>query len=180
MQRIYMVRHGQSQDNAHKIVSGTHETKLSELGMQQAHNAGDHARALQIDLIVSSPMQRAQQTAEIIARELAYPASDIITLPELAERHLGKLEGASYAQNPRLNGNFPAVEHIQGVEKLPVFHTRVQHALRQILAHKQSKAILIVCHVNVGRMLRTIAEGKKPFGMYDQTKLENGKIYPLL
>lgn len=175
-----MVRHGQSKDNAHKIVSGTHETELSQLGTQQAHDAGDHARALQIDLIISSPMKRAQQTAHIIAEEIAYPATDIITMPELAERGLGKLEGTSYAQNPRLNGNFPAVEHIQGVEKLPVFHARIQHALRQILGYKKNQSILIVCHVNVGRMLRTVAGGKKPLAMYDQTKLENGKIYPLL
>lgn len=180
MQRIYLIRHGQSKDNAHKIVSGSHETPLSGLGTEQAHAAGRNARALGIDLIVASPLGRAQQTAKIIAEEIGYPSGDILTIPELAERDLGKLEGTSYANNPRLNGNFPAVEHIQGVEKLEPFYARVQHALRQIVHDKHHHNVLIVCHVNTGRMLRTIAEGKKPFAMYGQIKLENGKIYPLL
>lgn len=180
MQRLFMVRHGQSQDNAHKIVSGTHETPLSELGREQARAAGQHARALSIDLIVASPLGRAQQTAKIIAEQIGYPESDILTLPELAERDLGKLEGTSYAKNPRLNGNFPAVEHIIGVEKLPHFHARVQHALRHILHDKKHQNVLIVSHVGVGRMLRVVASGKEPFALYDQMKPENGVIYPLL
>jgi uncharacterized phosphatase len=180
MQRVYVVRHGQSKDNAHKIVSGSHETSLSELGIQQAHAAGRNARALRIDLIVASPMGRAHHTARIIAEEIGYPPQDILTVAELTERDLGKLEGTSYAKNPRLNGNFPAVEHIQGVEKLTPFHNRVQHALRQVLHSKKHHIVLIVCHANTGRMLRAIAEGKKPLAMYDQPKLENGTIYPLL
>jgi ribonuclease H / adenosylcobalamin/alpha-ribazole phosphatase len=180
MQRMYMVRHGQSKDNAHKIVSGTHETPLSELGKEQARAAGRHARGLAIDLIVASPLERAQHTARIIAEETGYPATDIVTIPEFSERDLGKLEGTSYAQNPRLNGNFPAVEHIVGVEKLPHFNHRVEHGLRQLLHDKQHKTILIVCHVGVGRMLRVVTAGKKPLELYDQPKLENGVIYPLL
>lgn len=180
MQRVYVIRHGQSKNNALKIVTGGRETPLSELGHEQAHTAGRDARALHIDTIFASPLGRAQQTAKIIAEEISYPLDDIITIPELTERDLGQLEGISYAKNPRLNGNFPAVEHIVGVEKLELFHNRVQHALRQILHDKKRKSILIVCHVNVGRMLRTIVDGKKPFHMYDVPKLENGKIYPLL
>lgn len=180
MQHIYIVRHGQSKDNAHKIVSGTHETPLSELGREQARAAGQHARGLSIDLIVASPLGRAQQTAKIIAEQIGYPEEDIITIPELAERDLGKLEGTSYAKNPRLNGNFPAVEHIMGVEKLDPFYNRVQHALRQILSYKKHQQILVVCHVGVGRMLRTIVANHKPLSMYDQPKLENGTIYPLI
>lgn len=180
MQRIYMVRHGQSVDNAHKIVSGRHETPLSELGKEQARAAGQHARGLALDLIVASPLMRAQQTAKIIAEAIGYPEADIVTIPELAERDLGNLEGTSYAQNPMLNGNFPATDHIIGVEKLEPFYHRVQHALRQVMHYKKHHRILIVCHVGVGRMLRTIAEGKKPLTMYEQAKLENGKIYPLV
>jgi uncharacterized phosphatase len=180
MQHIYIVRHGQSQDNAHKIVSGTHETPLTQLGREQARTAGQYARGLSLDLIVASPLGRAQETAKIIADEIGYPHGDILTLSELSERDLGKLEGTSYAKNPRLNGNFPAVEHIFGVEKLTPFHNRVQHALRQILSQKKQQRILVICHVGVGRMLRTIIANHKPFAMYDEPKLENGTIYPLI
>jgi broad specificity phosphatase PhoE len=180
MQRIYLVRHGQSVDNAHKRVSGSTECDLTELGQQQAKAAAQHAKGLNIDLIVRSPMRRAKQTAEIIAKEIGYPVDEIKTIPELAERNLGKLEGTSYASNERLNGNFPAVEHIQGVEPIAHFYSRAQHALRELLHDKKHHNILIVSHLGMGRMLRTVAQGKKPIAMYDQARLENAALYPLL
>jgi uncharacterized phosphatase len=180
MQRIYLMRHGQSNDNAHKIVSGSTETPLTELGKEQARTAGEHAKALAIDLIVCSPMGRARQTAKIVAKEIGYPEEDITVMPELAERELGKLEGTSYAKNERLNGNFPAVDYILGVEPLPHFYARVQHALREVLHDKKHHSVLIVSHQGVGRMLRTIAHDKKPHDMYKQEHLTNGMLYPLL
>jgi uncharacterized phosphatase len=180
MQRIYLMRHGQSNDNAHKIVSGSTETPLTELGKEQALAAGEHAKALAIDLIVCSPMGRAKQTAKIVAKEIGYPEDDIKVMPELAERELGELEGRSYAKNERLNGNFPAVDYILGVEPLPQFYSRVQHALREILQDKKHRSVLVVSHQGVGRMLRTIAHGKKPHDMYKQSHLDNGMLYPLM
>ena len=177
---IYMVRHGQSKDNAHKLVSGDRETTLTELGKEQARQAGRKAKAFKIDLIVCSPLQRAQQTARLIADELDMPDSAIVTIQELRERDLGDLEGHSYAKNERLNGNFPAVEHIRGVEPLTYFHSRVQHGLRQILQHKQHKSVLIVCHFIVGRMLRVIMQDKKAEAIYDEPRIENATIYKLM
>lgn len=179
MQRIYMVRHGQSKNNAAKIVTGSNESSLSELGKIQAQTAGQHARGLGIDLMATSPMSRARQTSQIIADAIGYNPKDIIEIEEFAERNLGKLEGYSYAHNERLNGNFPAVEHIAGVESLAHFHQRVQHGFRHILRYK-NKNILIVCHIGVGRMLKTIVEGKEPFAVYSEPHLDNAKIYPLL
>lgn len=180
MQRIYVVRHGQTNDNAHKIVSGSRETALSHLGITQAHHAGKHAKGLGIDLIVASPLGRAQQTAKIIAQEIGYPPEAIVTINDLAERNLGDLEGTSYAHNEKLNGNFPAVDHILGVEKLVPFHNRVQDVLRGLLRDSSHHTILVVCHIGVGRMLRTVAEGKSSRHMYDQPRLENAAIYPLI
>jgi uncharacterized phosphatase len=176
---IFMMRHGQSSDNAHKLVSGDRETPLTELGKHQAKLAAKKAAGLTIDLIVCSPLGRAQQTAHIVANELGLPASSIVTVQELRERDLGELEGHSYAKNERLNGNFPAVDHIRGVEPLPYFYSRVQHALREIMHLPKHKTILIVCHFNVGRMLKVVVQGKKPHDLYSEQRLENGTIYPL-
>ena len=179
MQQIFVVRHGQTHDNAHKIVSGSGETDLSQLGITQAKAAGQNAKQFGFDLIVASPLSRAQQTAHIIAEQVDYPAHLIQIIPELAERYLGELQGVSYAGNEQLNGNFPAVDHIYGVEKLSSFHSRIQHALRQLLQDKTHKTILIVCHLGVGRMLKTVAQGQPPQVMYSQPRLENATIYPL-
>lgn len=179
MQQIFIVRHGQTHDNAHKIVSGSGETDLSQLGITQAKTAGQHAKQFKFDLIVASPLGRAQKTAHIIAEEIGYPVAHIQTMPDLAERYLGELQGLSYAGNDQLNGNFPAVDHIYGVEKLSNFHARIQHALRQLLEDKKHKTILVVCHLGVGRMLKTVAQGQPPQAMYNQSRLENATIYAL-
>jgi probable phosphoglycerate mutase len=174
------MRHGQSLDNANKLVSGTRETPLTELGKHQAKLAAAKMKDLQIDKIVCSPLGRAQETARIIADVLDYPDGSILTLDELRERDLGDLEGVSYAKNERLNGNFPAVEHIRGVEPLGRLHGRVQHALRLITQDKRHKVVLIVCHFIVGRMLRVVVEGKEPRAIYDEPRLENATVYRLV
>lgn len=178
--RIYLARHGQSQDNAHKIVSGDRETPLTELGKRQSRLLGKEAKTLGINLIVCSPLRRAHDTAKIVAAELDYPLSDIVVMDELAERDLGALEGHSYAKNEYLNGNFPAVEHIQGVEPLSHLHSRVHQALREISGTGRDKNVLIICHFIVGRMLKTIAENRPPSAIYEVPRLENATIYPLV
>lgn len=174
------MRHGQSLDNANKLVSGNRETPLTELGKYQAKLAARRSKKLPIDLIVCSPLGRAKQTASIMADILDYPEASILMLDELRERDLGDLEGVSYAKNERLNGNFPAVEHIRGVEPLDRLHARVQHAMRLIMQDKKHRCVLVVCHFIVGRMLRVVAEGKEPQAIYEEPRLENATIYPLI
>lgn len=178
--RVYMIRHGQSQDNADKIVSGNRNTPLTEIGKHQSVQVGKKAKALDIDLIVCSPLKRARDTAELIAEAIGYPESAIKIVDELAERDLGVLEGHSYAKNELLNGNFPAVEHIQGVETLNSLHGRVQHALREITQDKKHKNVLIVAHFIVGRMLRTIVDNRPARAIYDEPRLENATIYQIV
>jgi probable phosphoglycerate mutase len=173
------MRHGQSLDNANKLVSGNRETPLTQIGKHQAKLVASKTKKLSIDRIVCSPLGRAKETARIIADALDYPDSSILTLDELRERDLGDLEGFSYAKNERLNGNFPAVEHIRGVEPLDRLHARVQHALRLIMQDKKHHNVLIVCHFIVGRMLRVVAEGKKPESIYEEPRIENATIYQL-
>lgn len=66
---IYLIRHGESQDalsNAFQAVN----TPLSEQGILQSEYLSNYVKDHSIDLIVSSPLTRAQQTAEIVARKL--------------------------------------------------------------------------------------------------------------
>lgn len=174
-----MIRHGQSQANAHKEVAGSRESPLTELGKHQARLAGAGAKKLGVTRIICSAIGRAKETASIIAKEAGVPTSHITVMPNLGERTLGELEGTNYAKNERLSGNFPETETIKGVEPLIHFHGRINHALRTILHDYPNETVLIVSHMNPGRMLQTIAQGRPPIEMYDQPRLENGQIYPL-
>lgn len=178
--KIYMIRHGQSQSNANKIVTGQLESPLTKMGEHQAQLAADQLKDLNIGLIVCSPLGRAKQTAKIIAKEIGYHINDIVINQDLIERSVGELENKSYAKNPRMNGNFAETEMIKGIEPLDHLHARVNHGLRDLIPKAKSTNILIVSHMNVGRMLWVITKGLKPIEIYNQPRLENAKVYKLL
>ncbi len=177
---IYTIRHGQSIANAHKIVSGSQETPLGELGKHQVRISAEKLAHLKIDLIVCSPMRRALDSAKIIADALQYPHSEIKTINELRERGLGDLEGRSYAANDDLSGNTIAAEQVNGVEPLDQFHSRVFAALREITGSRHHQNVLIVCHMNVGRMLQAIVHNLPAASMYEMPRLENAATQKLI
>jgi probable phosphoglycerate mutase len=100
MKRLYVCRHGESELNALGRYAGQTDTPLTEIGRRQAHLAGQQAGGLAIDQIVASPLARALETAQIIAREISYPIERITTNPLVMERALGELEGESWDDKP--------------------------------------------------------------------------------
>lgn len=173
------MRHGQSEANAHRIIAGHQDSPLSPLGHEQAIRAGKALkRTAQIDLIMSSPMTRAQQTATIIAQQLGYKTDQIVTFQELKERGLGELEGKSYDETPYGSGNVEDAEGVPGIEPIDDFYNRVKRMLAVIVARPE-KNILVVCHNGVGRMMQVITKHGQPIDMYKQPRLQNGMAYPL-
>lgn len=66
---IYLVRHGQSCSNATGVYEKA-ESPLTELGVQQAHAVAKRFTNMSVDIVLSSDMVRAQQTAHIIAEHI--------------------------------------------------------------------------------------------------------------
>ncbi len=173
------MRHGQSQANADRIVAGSHESPLSEAGRRQVAYASETAkRYLPFDLIVTSPMSRARQSAEIIADHLGIPTETIVVMGQLRERNLGAVEGLNYAEAPQYNGNYEDAEHVDGVEPIEQLLSRMQEALAELRARPEQR-ILVVCHNGCGRMLQVAAANDAPMDMYAQPRLENAIFYPL-
>src|SRR4051812_25868763 len=67
--KIYFIRHGQSADNLSKVRQGT-EGKLSDKGREQAAFVGKRFSGIPLDIILTSPYERALQTASIINEHL--------------------------------------------------------------------------------------------------------------
>lgn len=63
---IYLVRHGQSEDNASPVFQ-SYDSPLSKKGRQQALTVADRVSHLQFDALIASPQPRAKATAEAIA-----------------------------------------------------------------------------------------------------------------
>jgi broad specificity phosphatase PhoE len=67
--KIYLIRHGQTSANIKKIIPGAH-AKLTKVGSKQAYAAARKLKNLPVDVVITSPYERAKKTAAIIAKQL--------------------------------------------------------------------------------------------------------------
>jgi uncharacterized phosphatase len=155
MKHLYFVRHGQTEGNVARLWSGTTETPLTDEGKAQAKRAGEYAKNLGIDHIICSPLGRAHNTAEIIAREIGYPSADIERNSLFIERHFGSMEGEPWSEDQDIDG---FIDH-------ETYDTILERA-RQALQHLQAldaDVVLVVSHGSFGRALRHIIHPEIPY-----------------
>lgn len=94
--RITFLRHAESAGNASGLLQGQSDVPLTDKGLEQARQLAIRWQALGIsfDLAISSPLQRARLTAEIVTTALNVP---LILDPAWTERDFGILEGQEMA-----------------------------------------------------------------------------------
>jgi len=68
MTTIYLVRHGQTAWNKEEVFRGMADVPLNETGRKEALLTGEYLKAVKVEAIYSSPLSRAVETAETIAR----------------------------------------------------------------------------------------------------------------
>lgn len=90
MTEIYLVRHGETVDNARQVMQGQTQGELNEKGREQARQVAERLAKEHFDAIVSSDLHRSVQTAEIIAAPHGLP---VRTTPLLRERDWGSFTG---------------------------------------------------------------------------------------
>lgn len=94
---IYLLRHGETDWNKKRLLQGHTDIPLNEKGRAQVDDTVRKLCALDVrmDAIVSSPLKRARETAEIAADRLGYPKEKIAVEELLIERGFGEGEGMS-------------------------------------------------------------------------------------
>lgn len=146
MTRILMIRHGQSEWNATGRWQGQADPPLTELGRHQAWSAAAHLGA--VDAIVASPLQRAADTAEIIAEQLG--VGPVSFDPDLVERDAGEWSGLT---KPEIEAEYPG--YIGRGDRPPSFEreddlqVRALRALDRIAATYGDADVLVVSHGGV-------------------------------
>ena len=90
LRRLVLLRHGRTAWNAERRYQGQADPPLDQIGMAQALEAAALIAAMNPDLLVSSDLLRAKQTAEKIA---ALTGQQLIYDARLRERHLGHWQG---------------------------------------------------------------------------------------
>ena len=90
-----VLRHGESTSNAEGRFTGWTDVPLTEVGRSQARSAALVIRRAGLipDVVFSSPLERAAETARIVLAELGTPRTPLITAWQLQERAYGELTG---------------------------------------------------------------------------------------
>lgn len=150
MTRLELVRHGQTDWNLAGRVQGSTDIPLNDTGRRQAHEAGRRLAGTPWDLIVSSPLIRALETARIIAGEIG--GDDPLVVDALRERSFGDAEGLT---GPELDAKRQRGEAVHGREKRSAVVARARPALEQLALEHPDAAILVVSHGGViGSLVR--------------------------
>lgn len=159
---IYLCRHGQTEFNTVRRYQGQVDSPLTALGRTQATAIGRKLRGLTCgDIqIFSSPLGRAQQSAQLIAAEVGNPP--IMLDPRLMEIGMGAWDGLDdieiEAEYPGARDGLPAGEwffHSPDGESHATFSARLAAALADIARHPAPDKI-IVSHGVAGRVLRSL------------------------
>ena len=80
---LYLVRHGETVDNANQIMQGQTQGELNENGLRQARELGEQWKNREIDVVIASDLRRSVDTAAIIA---APHGLEVVMTPLLRER----------------------------------------------------------------------------------------------
>jgi len=123
------------------ILNGHRDTELTDLGCEQACDMGNKLKNENIQVIYSSPLERAQKTASIVGDILK--VDKIIICDELIERDFGILTGKSNSDISKYAGNIIVSDAI----------------LEKIVTNQSNRNILIVTHGDIGKMLRAVFNG---------------------
>lgn len=155
--RIVLIRHGESVATYERFLAGHRSCKgITDLGRRQAEALRDRltrTHELAVDVLVSSHVLRAVQTAEIIAPALG--ELPMVIDPGVGEHDPGPVcDGLTFAEFIARFGDArdweePYREYFPGGETVADFHYRVARSLHALVAAHAGRCVLVVCHGGV-------------------------------
>lgn len=174
---FYIVRHGQSVANRDKIIAGQMDSPLTELGKKQALEAKEKLSDVKFDIVYSSDLVRAIETASII---MGNTVDRRHQLKSLRERSYGKIEGKPSELWSKIYNEFDTMygsldleerwtkDYADYIENNKQLYDRFMDGLKSIALNQPNKTVLIGTHGGCIRMsligLGYIEESKLPTG----------------
>lgn len=154
--KLYLIRHGETEQNKTGVLMGSTDTPLNEQGRLQAASLRERINALEVDSIFASPLSRAVETATLVFGEQAR----IITDTSLQEYHFGEWEGMHFSD---ISKQYPEVwrmwltdweqTRIPGAEPFAAFKVRVISMVEEIVRNHPGQRVAVVSH---GGCIRSI------------------------
>lgn len=159
--KLILVRHGETFSNEKNIIQGKLNGKnqrLNSLGIIQAKGIGKKFKKSKIDLIYSSKLKRAKQTAKIVKKELKVKLKFD---KRLNDRKLGDLQGKKEPKHWNKNLWNSDFMSYHGGELYLHLRRRVKKFLLDLLNKYPEKTILIITHKAIVQIIVGIIKGYK-------------------
>jgi len=175
---VILVRHGETDGNISEVLQGQSvDSELNSEGARQVENIVPRLEDIGVDLIFSSPLKRARQSAEIINQRLNVP---IKFDKRILERDYGALGGKSKKDAAKFAG--VSEEELQkmrksneydfrpyGGESAEDVEKRLKKFLKDIKKEYSGKTVLVVTHGGVIRRMH---------GLYSENQISSHEKLP--
>lgn len=152
---VWLVRHAQSHASVKRLIAGPGTCPgLTELGREQAARltARLAAEPLRPDALLTSPVRRARETAEILANGLGLGTPGVEA--RARELDFGAADGLSIDEYRRTHGTFDMTAHpdrpfAPGGETWNRFRTRAGRVLADLMSRHRGGTVVVVCHAGL-------------------------------
>ncbi len=162
MQRIVLIRHGESQWNRENRFTGWVDVPLSPHGEQEAREAGEKLRAFRFERAFTSVLTRAVRTLEIVLEVIGQSHLPIEKTQALNERMYGDLQGLNKAETAERYGDEQVKLWRRSYDVRPPGGESLHDTAERVIPYYQrhirpglapGKTLLVVAHGNSLRAL---------------------------
>jgi uncharacterized phosphatase len=164
---LYLVRHGETDWNRQRRIQGRTDIPLNATGREQARATGMRLASRTWDAVAASPLDRARETAAIIAAEIGLGEPELV--PSLVERDYGEAEGMTDAE---LDERYGRGVPVPGRESRHDVADRVVPALLDLATAHPGAALVVVSH---GGAIRAVLDHVDPAHEYGP--ITNGSVH---
>ena len=172
--KLYVVRHGETMENANNCLVGRINSSLTDKGIEQAKKVRDIFKNKNIDLIFSSPLDRCKQTAMIISDKMI----PVVYSDSLLGRDHGEFTG-----KPRDSINFDEYWNYKKdiqykkAESVKDLYDRIAKLIDDLKGEFIDKSIIIVTHSGVMRVLYYYFNGIPEDGILSEITIRNCEVF---
>ncbi|MFI0431846.1 MAG: MSMEG_4193 family putative phosphomutase [Candidatus Nanopelagicales bacterium] len=158
MTRVILVRHGRTTANQSGVLAGRADVELDDVGREQAARVGQRLAAVNVAAVVTSPMLRTQQTAQLLVAPQSEPKTPIVD-ERLAEVEYGEWTGRALkdlAGDPLWGvvQQHPAAVTFPGGESMAAMSARACASVREWAGSPAADGVVVV--VSHGDVIKAI------------------------
>lgn len=166
MTTLYLVRHGETVDNANQIMQGQTQGQLNDNGIKQAREFSEEWKNKPLDVVIASDLKRSVDTAKIIAEPHHL---EVLSTPLLRERDWGSFTGRYI---PDLKGEtWP-----DDIETLENLLSRAGEFIAYVKQTFPGKKVLAVGHGIINKAIQSVYYQKS---MSDIQRMSNAEVRTL-